>query len=225
MKVIEKDDSLRIEFHSLGTGYPLIDSYTINKPVLPVELTTFTARLIQPSSVQLNWSTSTEVNNYGFVVERLSANSYWLKIGFVPGSGNSNSPKNYSYTDNLSGGSSFSYRLKQIDVDGKFKYYDAITINLEESNKAQLFQNKPNPFNPSTTIKYYIPSTSDVVIKIYDILGREVRTLINQQTTAGYHIVYWNGQDSRGEEMASGIYLCRLTAGSYSETRKMNLLK
>ncbi len=224
MKVIESSNSLTFEFHSVATNYPLIDSYTITK-VLPVELTTFTAGLIPPSSVQLNWSTATEVNNYGFDVERSSTNSGLQKIGFVPGSGNSNSPKEYSYTDHPTGGTSFSYRLKQIDVDGKFKYYDAVTVSLTVSKDAQLFQNSPNPFNPTTTIKFYIPNTSDITIKIYDILGREVKTLINQQTTSGYHIVYWNGEDSGGKAVSSGVYLYRLTAGNYSETRKMNLLK
>jgi tartrate-resistant acid phosphatase type 5 len=225
LKVIEKDDSLRFEFHSVDSGYPLLDSYTINKSVLPVELSSFTAEVVSASSIQLKWSTATEVNNYGFEVERKSGNTDWERIGFVAGSGNSNSPKNYSYTDNPTGGNSFSYRLKQIDVDGKYKYYDAITVNIGVSSEAQLLQNSPNPFNPSTAIKYYIPGATEVAIKIYDILGREVRTLINQQMTGGYHIVYWNGKDSRGEDVASGIYLYRLTAGSYSDTKKMNLLK
>jgi photosystem II stability/assembly factor-like uncharacterized protein len=197
---------------------------TTNGGVLPIELTSFSASLVN-NSVVLSWKTETEVNNYGFDVERSSANAGWQKIGFVDGSGNSNSPKNYSFTDNPSGGTSFSYRLKQIDVDGSFKYYDAVTINLSASSQPQLLQNSPNPFNPSTIIKFYIPNTSDVTIRIYDILGREVTTLINQQTTAGYHNVYWNGKNSRGENVSSGVYLYRLTAGSFSETKKMNLLK
>ena len=192
---------------------------------LPVELTSFSASVANGSTVNLSWKTATEVNNYGFDVERSSGNSNWQKIGFVAGSGNSNSPKDYSFTDNPSGGTSFSYRLKQIDVGGSFKYYDPVTVNLTLSGKPKLLQNSPNPFNPSTTIKFYTPNTSDVTIKIYDMLGREVTTLINQQTTAGYHVVYWNGKDSRGENVASGIYLYRLTAGNFSETKKMNLLK
>ena len=195
-----------------------------NNDALPVELSSFSAS-VNGSFVNLTWKTATEVNNYGFDVERSSGNSGWQKIGFVAGSGNSNSTKEYSYTDRPSGGTSFSYRLKQIDVDGSYKYYDAVTVNLSVADEPQLLQNSPNPFNPSTTIKFYTPNTSDVTIKIYDILGKEVATLINQQTTAGYHIVYWNGKDNRGENVASGIYLYRLTAGNFSETKKMNLLK
>jgi len=192
---------------------------------LPVELTSFTASVVNGTTVNLTWNTATEVNNYGFDIERSSGNEGWQKIGFVAGNGNSNSPKEYSFTDNPSGGTSFSYRLKQIDINGAFKYYDAVKVNLTASSKPQLLQNNPNPFNPSTTIKFYTPNTSDVSIKIYDMLGREVLTLFNKQTTAGFHIVYWNGKDSRGENVASGVYLYRLTAGSFSETKKMNLLK
>jgi len=200
-------------------------SNLIENGPLPVELTSFTSSIIG-NSVNLKWETATEVNNYGFDVERSSENSGWQKIGFVAGSGNSNSPKDYSFTDNPSGGTTFSYRLKQIDVNGTSKYYDAITINLSNaSSEPQLLQNSPNPFNPSTIIKFYIPNTSDVTIRVYDMLGREVTTLINKQTTGGYHNVYWNGKDSKGENVASGVYLYRLTAGSFSETRKMNLLK
>ena len=209
--------------YSSSSPTPKIFNSTANN-ALPVELTSFSAS-VNGTSVNLTWKTATEVNNYGFDIERSSDNSGWQKIGFVSGSGNSNSQKEYSFTDKPSGGTSFSYRLKQIDVNGNFKYYDAVTVNLTVSGEPQLLQNSPNPFNPSTTIKFYTPNTSDVTIKIYDMLGREVTTLINQQTTAGYHVVYWNGKDSRGESVASGIYLYRLTAGSFSETKKMNLLK
>ena len=196
-----------------------------NQNSLPVELTSFSASVANGSTVNLTWKTATEVNNYGFDVERSTGNSNWQKIGFVAGSGNSNSPKDYSFTDNPSGATSFSYRLKQIDVGGSFQYYDPVTVNLALSSEPKLLQNSPNPFNPSTAIKFYTPDASDVSIKVYDVLGREITTLINKQTTAGYHIVYWNGRNSRGENVASGVYLYRLTAGSFSETKKMNLLK
>ncbi len=205
---------------------PGVDNVVIDA-ALPVELTSFTAA-VNESIVNLKWQTATEVNNYGFQVERKKekVKSGWEKIGFVAGHGNSNSPHDYSFIDyNPVGGTTFSYRLKQIDIDGHYKYYDAITVSLSSSTKAKLMQNSPNPFNPSTAIKFFIPDNSDVTIKIYDMLGREVTTLINQQSTAGYHIVYWNGRDSYGRDAASGVYLYRLTAGSFTETKKMNLLK
>jgi predicted phosphodiesterase len=230
LKVTESEDGTTsyLTFQFYNTSGTRIDNYQLQKPIpLPVELISFNAHPIDNSTIKLSWSTSTEVNNYGFDIERSNSNTNngWEKIGFVVGSGNSNSPKNYSFTDSPTNGTSFSYRLKQIDIGGAFKYYDPISISLAVSDKPQLLQNSPNPFNPSTTIKFYIPNTSDVSIKIYDVLGREVTTLINQQTTAGYHVVNWNSKDSRGENVASGIYLYRLTAGSFSQTKKMNLLK
>jgi len=190
---------------------------------LPVELSTFTALSVN-SGVELKWSTATEVNNYGFEVERKS-NSTWEDIAFISGYGNSNSPKQYSYTDNnLNGGSSFQYRLKQIDNDGQFEYSNIIEVTAVPS-KFELSQNYPNPFNPSTTIKYYTPKNSFVTLKIYDMLGREIATLVNEQITPGYHEVNWNGHDSKGEAVSSGVYIYRLTAGNFTQTKKMNLLK
>jgi FlgD Ig-like domain len=191
---------------------------------LPAELISLSAS-VSGNVVNLKWSTSTEVNNYGFDVERSVDNKTWTKVGFVAGAGNSNSPKNYSFTDQPNGGTSFSYRLKQIDVGGVYKYYDPITVSLTGGDKAQLMQNSPNPFNPSTVIKYYVPQAVDVTITIYDILGREVTKLVNSQVEAGYHVVYWNGRDRFGNAAASGVYIYRLTAGNFTEIKKMNLLK
>ncbi len=194
---------------------------------LPVELASFSG-LVNNNSVTLNWTTATETNNYGFDIERSDASnqqSAFEKIGFVAGAGNSNSPKNYSFTDQPSGAIKFSYRLKQIDYDGNYKYYDAITVSLTGSQTAELMDNYPNPFNPTTAIKFYIPNNSNVSIKIYDMLGKEVTTLISGPINAGYHIIYWNGKDKFGNAAASGVYIYRLSAGSFSESKKMALLK
>ena len=210
---------------SFALGTTNVNSLSLDGVIaLPVELTDFSAYSTE-NSVTLKWQTATEINNYGFDVERKKGNKNWSKIGFVAGSGNSNSPKSYSFTDRPTGGTKFSYRLKQIDVDGKFKYYDAVTVSLNGSEQAKLLQNNPNPFNPSTAIKFYIPSDLKVKIVIYDILGREVAILLNEQKQAGYHIVYWNGNDKNGIAAASGVYLYKLTADNYVETKKMNLLK
>ena len=228
MKVIESQDGVYsyLNFRFYNVSGAKIDDDTLKKPLpLPVEFSTFNAKVIGNSSVELDWSTATEVNNYGFDVERSNASNDWQKIGFVAGSGNSNSPKNYSFVDYPSGGSSFSYRLKQIDVGGSFKYYDAVSVKLSALSSPQLLQNNPNPFNPSTAIKFYVPDVSNVTIKIYDILGREVKTLLDEQTGAGYHVVYWNGRDSRGKEVSSGIYLYMLRTDNFIDTKKMNLLK
>jgi hypothetical protein len=200
-----------------------------DESALPVELTTFTASSVK-SGIELKWSTATEVNNYGFEIERAPSSTThsqdtWIKIGFVNGSGNSNSPKEYTYFDNnLTGGTKFQYRLKQIDNNGNFEYSNTIEVSTLPA-KFELSQNYPNPFNPSTSIKYYIPKNSYVTLVVYDMLGREVISLVNEQESPGYHEVSWNGLDNKGESVSSGIYVYKLTAGSFTQTKKMNLLK
>jgi len=190
---------------------------------VPVELTSFTAN-VRENKVMLEWETATEVNNYGFEIERQVSSSKaagnWEMIKFVEGHGNSNSPKQYSFTDkNLIGGSLFKYRLKQIDNDGTYEYSDEIEVELIPVEFA-LYQNYPNPFNPSTKIRYQLPQESKVIIKIYDILGSEVITLLNEKKEPGVYEVEFNAA-----HLSSGTYIYRIIAGSFVETKKMVLLK
>ena len=207
---------------------------------LPVELVLFAAN-VKNNQVLLNWKTETEVDNYGFEIQRqVSSKSAsggttgnWEIIGFVEGHGNSNSPKQYSFTDkNLIGGSSFKYRLKQIDTDGKFEYSDVIEVELIPTEFI-LYQNYPNPFNPGTRIRYQLPQESKVIIKLYDILGSEVITLLNEQKEPGVYEVNFNAS-----HLPSGTYFYRFQAEdpstgstkgkaghSFIETKKMVLLR
>jgi hypothetical protein len=191
---------------------------------LPVELTSFTSKLIN-DKVQLNWSTKTEVNNYGFDVERKlyakgQTSDVWEKIGFVEGNGNSNSPKEYSYADiNPIGGSKFNYRLKQIDNDGQFEYSDVVEVE-NVPTEFTLYQNYPNPFNPTTKIRYQLPKESNVTIKIYDVLGSEVATLLNENKEAGVYEVEFNV-----DNLSSGTYIYKINADNFVQTKKMVLLK
>ncbi|HKI78140.1 MAG TPA: T9SS type A sorting domain-containing protein [Ignavibacteriaceae bacterium] len=203
---------------SSGTGYLDLTS-SIGTGALPVELTSFTARE-NGNKIELKWRTETEVNNFGFEVQRSTDKISWDKIGFVPGNGNSNTPKDYLFTDKLIPNGSLYYRLKQEDVDGKFEYSSIIGITYSVLSKAILSQNYPNPFNPTSTIEYSIPGNSLVTLKIYDVLGREVVTLVNEKQNAGMHSVNFNG-----ERLASGIYFYVLTAGNSVISKKMNLLK
>jgi len=192
--------------------------------VLPVELTSFTAS-VKNSSVTLNWETVTEVNNYGFeiekqIVSKQSVVDNWQWIGFVEGHGNSSSTKQYSFTDkNPLGGSVFIYRLKQIDNDGKFEYSDEIEVEIIPSEFA-LYQNYPNPFNPATTIRYQLPQESKVIIKLYDILGSEVLTLLNEKKEPGVYEVEFNAT-----QLSSGTYIYRMISDDFVETKKMVLMK
>jgi hypothetical protein len=187
-------------------------------PPVPVELTSFSAKIIK-GNVNLNWQTATEVNNFGFDIERKSLNE-WQRIGFVNGNGNSNSPKEYSFTDNkLIGGTKFQYRLKQIDNDGQFEYSDVVEVAVVPTEFA-LYQNYPNPFNPVTMIRYQLPKESKAVIKIYNVLGSEVMEIVNEQKEAGIYEVEFNA-----EALSSGTYIYKISADNFVQTKKMTLLK
>lgn len=188
---------------------------------LPVELTSFTASA-ELSKVQLNWETATEVNNYGFEIERSPnlGSPEWKKIAFVPGNGNSSSLKSYSYTDkNIVGGTDFIYRLKQLDSDGQFSYSDQVEVQVMPVNY-ELYQNYPNPFNPSTTLRFSLIEPQKVSIKVYNQLGEEVVEVVNREFQAGFHEVEFNASG-----FASGVYIYRLSAGKFSSVKKMMLLK
>lgn len=188
--------------------------------ILPVELVSFKAN-VTGNAVQLNWVTASELNNQGFDVERKSANSTWQKIGFVQGNGTTSSTKSYSYTDgNLETGK-YSYRLKQIDFDGSYEYSNAVEADVTTLPvKFDLAQNFPNPFNPTTTINYAIPQASNVTLKVYNMLGQEVKTLINRFMEAGDHSIKFDAKD-----LNSGLYFYKLEAGSFNMVKKMTLLK
>ncbi len=191
---------------------------------LPVELTSFSASIIG-STVKLTWATATEVNNYGFEVERKvgslqSTVGNFEKIDFVNGNGNSNSPKSYSFVDDKISKGKYSYRLKQIDNDGKFEYSKVIEVDLGGSKEFELSQNYPNPFNPATTIRFSLPEAGNVKLILYNILGQEIKTLINEFKESGVHSINFNASD-----LNSGLYIYKLESGSFTQTRKMTLLK
>jgi len=165
--------------------------------VLPVELTSFTAALIN-GAVELNWNTATEANNYGFEVQRSEAQNYnWTKIGFVNGSGNSNSPKEYSFTDKTISFGSYAYRLKQLDNDGAHIYSDVIEVNAAQiPNDFLLNQNYPNPFNPSTQIQFGVNKNTHATLTVFNVLGVKVSTLFNGNAAAGqvYNVTFNGGK-------------------------------
>ncbi|MBX7042381.1 MAG: FG-GAP-like repeat-containing protein [Ignavibacteria bacterium] len=191
----------------------------------PVELTAFNSNIIG-KDITLTWSTSAELNNSGFEIQRAIENGNlkienWSKIGFVSGSGTTNEPKEYSYTDrNLETGK-YKYRLKQLDFNGNFEYFElSEVVSIGIPDKYDLSQNYPNPFNPVTTINYDLPNDGIVTIKVYDIIGREVKTLVNEMKTAGYYKVQFNAAD-----LASGAYFYQMQAGEFVAVKKFVVLK
>jgi hypothetical protein len=197
---------------------------TITDTALPVELVLFTA-MIDNNAIKLIWRTVTEVNNYGFEIERASTLEHlkWEKIGFVKGEGNANSPKNYKFIDNQINSLTreyLQYRLKEIDTDGSYKYSDEIKIKLSEPKEFSLTQNYPNPFNPLTNIKFEIPQNSFVRISVYNLLGQEIEMLVDEEKAAGSYEINFSAND-----LPNGIYIYKMQAGSFIQTRKMILLK
>ena len=199
----------------------------LGNSIIPVELVSFSAN-ISNNSVNLNWITASELNNSGFDLERRNERSEeWVNIGFVNGNGTTSESHSYSFVDNNLLTGKYSYRLKQIDFDGSFTYSKEIEVDLSLPQTFSLEQNYPNPFNPSTTIKYAIPNVtvsgaegSRVILKVFDILGNEVATLVNENKTAGNYEVNFDAKN-----LSSGTYFYKLQAGSSVETRKMILLR
>ena len=185
---------------------------------LPVELSTFTVSIVK-DKVELSWKTETELNNYGFEIERKTKDYDWQKMGFVEGHGNSNSPKTYTYLDNSSLKGKYTYRLKQIDNDGKFEYSKSIEIELTP-NEFSLFQNYPNPFNPSTTIKYALPQNGKVRLVLFNMLGEELSILVDEIKEAGIHEFNFNAKD-----LGSGIYFYKIETSNFVSVKKMILVK
>ncbi|MCW8804793.1 MAG: choice-of-anchor J domain-containing protein [Ignavibacteriaceae bacterium] len=185
---------------------------------IPVELTSFSATVVDETIV-LSWITASETNNQGFEIQRSNGTEF-LAIGFVSGNGTTTEINSYSYTDrNLTAGS-YSYRLKQVDFDGTFEYSNVINVDVTGPMQFELAQNYPNPFNPSTTIIFSIPQSSNVTLKIFNTLGQEVATLLNENMESGAHTINFDAS-----KLNSGIYFYRLDAGQYSEVRKMTLIK
>jgi photosystem II stability/assembly factor-like uncharacterized protein len=201
---------------AVGTNGTIL--YTPNGG-LPVELVSFSIEL-QDNEIVLNWITATETNNLGFEIERKRNDAPWGDLAFVKGNGTTTETQNYSFMDENIKAGKYKYRLKQIDYDGSFEYSKIVEVEVGFPTEFSLEQNYPNPFNPKTKIKYQISKLSFVKIQIYDVLGNEIATLVNEEKPAGSYEAEFNPAN-----LPSGIYFYRIQAGSYSETRKMVLLR
>lgn len=219
-----------------------IGNYLFSNLTIPVELTSFNAN-VDGNNVHLNWTTASELNNMGFEIQKSKVKSQnseteWQTIGFINGKGTTTEQQSYSYIDdltltpNLPAGrqglnltNTLHYRLKQIDYDGTSVYSDIVEVEFSfVPSEFILYQNYPNPFNPSTVIGYQLPVSGNITLKVYDVLGREAATLVDEFREAGYHEVEFN-LSSGIRNQASGIYFYQLRAGDYYETKKMILTK
>jgi subtilisin-like proprotein convertase family protein len=197
---------------------------------LPITLASFTGRVVNGNQIQLNWTTISELNNYGFEVQKSAeptANFRTIPGSFIPGHGTTNEPRHYSYVDRRVEVRTLYYRLKQIDLDGEVHYTDPIRIDVltgvEENavpTEFSLGQNYPNPFNPSTIIRYGLPVASEVKLEIFNTLGQRVAMLVNEKQEAGFHEAVFENQ-----QLASGVYFYTLHAGQFKESKKLLLLR
>jgi len=194
-------------------------SATWNITIVPVELTSFTASVVG-SDVKLLWETATELNNSGFSVERKYSNTEFMEVGFVPGFGTTSEPKSYSFSDQNLRNGVYSYRLKQIDFDGTFTYSYEVAVEVIAPATFSLDQNYPNPFNPSTRISFSLAVDSKVSLKIFDVLGQEVASLVNQDLTQGVHTYDFNASG-----INSGVYFYKIEATGVNGTEFTNVKK
>ena len=191
---------------------------------IPVELTSFTATT-NGKEVLLNWSTATELNNYGFKVQRSNNNKEFVTIGFVNGNSTTTEQHTYTYADkNLSNGKYY-YRLKQMDYDGSYEYSDVVEVEWRAFNTYLLEQNYPNPFNPTTTIGFGVEEKTTVRIVVINAIGEEVAVILKKEMEPGFHQVQFNSHSGEARNLSSGVYFYQLRAGDFVDTKKMLLLK
>ncbi len=195
--------------------------FTNSSGFIPVELVLFNAVKGDNNTVNINWTTATEINNDRFEIYRRYNNSNWELIGTVKGSGNSTEPIDYTFTDRINQVGDYYYQLKQVDFDGTYSYSKVVFLdnNLAPANY-ELKQNYPNPFNPSTNIEFSLPKGTKVTLSIYDVLGNLVSVLENGYLEAGNYKYEFNGKN-----LSSGVYYYKLSTDNFVQTKKMILIK
>jgi hypothetical protein len=174
--------------------------------------------------VQVQWQTLSEINTYRFYVQKQM--QAWVTIDSVNAGGTSLSQRVYAVTDSSVTAGTWTYRIKEVDLNGAVHYSETATTALLAIAAGPIVtayaleQNFPNPFNPSTTIQYSLPNAADVRLTVFNVLGQETATLVNENKPAGIHQVSFDGS-----RLSSGLYFYRLQAGPYVEMKKLVLLK
>ncbi len=217
---------IKFRFHLISDESLTEDGFYVDNirvkvfSAVPVELASFSA-VSTGSEVNLKWQTASELNNKGFEVQRKAeGKSEWTVLGFVNGNGTSTQSTDYSFTDNKPLPDKSFYRLKQVDFDGSFKLYNPVEVSFNPVFSFSLAQNYPNPFNPETRINFSVGKTELVTLKVYDVLGSETVSLINEVKEPGNYSVSFDGS-----RLASGIYIYKFTAGTFTSFKKMILSK
>jgi hypothetical protein len=184
---------------------------------LPVSLTNLSATALG-GKITVRWTTSSEINNLGFDIQRSIDGASWTSLGFIHGAGNSSSSRHYSYVDNNPEPRKYYYRLKQIDIDQHFKYSSIVSASLNGKAGFLLGQNFPNPFNNQATIQFTLPGTEKVKIVLFDMGGRVLRTLVNGTKEAGSHVISLNVGT-----LSKGVYYYKMQAGDFTDVKKLTI--
>ena len=213
------------------SGSVLFSPWLEDDQSLPVELTTFTAT-DSAGVVVLKWTTESEVDNDHFNLYRsLEKETGYQKIATIKGQGSTTTRHDYIWIDtNVQPSTTHWYKLSDVDINGHEVFHEPICIKLEKTDivlpqEFSLSHNYPNPFNPETTIEYQLPIESYVEISVYNLIGQELIKLVDKDYQAGSYSVIWDGLDEKGRAMGSGVYIVRMTAGSYNQSRKVTLMR
>ncbi len=225
----------RVRAHNTSGTSPnsqTIQLVTLDAP-LPIQLSSFSA---QPNpkgaGVRLDWTTASEIDNYGFYVQRMGSNETTfadVENGFLPGAGTTLKPQSYVYVDvDIHAAGTYHYRLRQVDRDTRVHFSDEVTVSLSvlgvvelAPKEFKLDQNYPNPFNPETTIRFSLDRTVDARLEVFDICGRSVGVLFEGKAEAGryYYVVF------KGANLSSGLYFYKLSDAQQISLKRMVLLR
>ena len=199
---------------------------------LPVHMSAFSALAIESEGIQLIWNTQSEVNNLGFHVWRSTAEDaeyQCITNEIIPGQGNCSNVSEYKYLDrNVNNGVEYWYKIEEISLEGTSQFFGPVIaagVSLVPIEFG-LSANYPNPFNPSTNFSYEISEPIHTTIRVYNLLGKMVKELVNERLEPGYYNNgQWDGLDSYGNQVTSGIYFLLLEAGTYKKMQKMTLVR
>jgi hypothetical protein len=198
---------------------------------LPVQMTAIEAAADAKTGIVVTWITESEVNSAGFYVWRSESENgdyQRLSTALISGHGSSSSKNGYRFSDPTAvSGKIYWYKIESVSTDGSSEFHGPISARVaaRAPDAFALSQNYPNPFNPLTAAGYELPEDSKVVIRIFTMLGKEVKILVDRREQAGKYSVSWDGTDGQGLLVPSGIYFMQMQAGTFSFVRKMTFIR